>query len=101
MGGLVEGADEGDTEILDDEAMAQAERRGLIDEANLHLFLLWYTTGGMNRGLTITELTTMPAALVIDFLYCLGRMSKLRKWNKNLTHDSAHATSHGHQRKRR
>jgi hypothetical protein len=64
--------------LLDEAAQRRVERSGLVEEANLYLFLLWYTTGGMMRGFSLQDLMNAPASLVQDFLYCLGRLGTLR-----------------------
>ena len=54
-------------------------KEGLCDEANLEIFTLWYAWGGMQRGLSPTEIAEMPMTMIKDFNYLLQRMRKLRK----------------------
>lgn len=59
--------------------MDAADRHGLIDEANLSVFVTWYQLGGMESAPTITEIAAMPAALRHDLLYLLAEFGRLRK----------------------
>lgn len=56
---------------------AELERIVLCDEANLHVFRLWYQFGGMKRPLTPMEAAAMPADLARDFTYLLNRLREL------------------------
>lgn len=70
------------------EDLKAAEREGLQDPAHLDLFLDWYQLGGLERGIGLGELATMPAALRADLLYLLkelGRMRRQRKTRKKGT----------------
>lgn len=73
-----------DAEAITPDALAAADRAGLINEDNLELFVLWHAWGGMERGVSLTEIADLAnrpgsAALVKDFTYLAGRLSKLRK----------------------
>lgn len=59
--------------------MDAADRHGLIDEANLSVFVTWYQLGGMESKPTITEIADMPAALRHDLIYLLSEFGRLRK----------------------
>ena len=45
---------------------------------SLDIFLTWYTWGGMNRGLNLTEIVEMPAWLMKDFRYLMSRFRKIK-----------------------
>lgn len=60
------------------------ERRGLIDEANLEIFLVWWSFGGASSGISPLEAAHMPAAMRQDFAYILGVVGKERKRQKRL-----------------
>lgn len=76
--------DDDDADIITPDALAAADRSGLVDEENLELFVLWHAWGGMERGVSLTEIADLAgrpgsAALVKDFTYLSGRLGKLRK----------------------
>ena len=71
-------ADDGNRRITAED-MAAADRQGLIDEANLSVFVTWYQLGGMESKPTITEIAAMPAALRHDLIYLLSEFGRLRK----------------------
>lgn len=72
------------------EDLAAAERQGLADEANLRIFTLWYTFGGVQRGLAPMEIAEMPAAMMDDFLYLSGELARRRR--KKQRRDSKHGS---------
>lgn len=74
--------DDGPPERLTKADMQRAEREGLIDPAHLDIFVTWWQLGGMERGVSLTELVNMPAALRADVLYLLGEMGKIRRSRK-------------------
>lgn len=77
VGGL---DDDDDTElVLDENELKKADREGLTDFSNLDYFLLWYQLGGSERGLSPMEIAEMPAGMIKDFLFLLGRLSKKKK----------------------
>lgn len=51
---------------------------GLRDEASLKIFTLWYSFGGLQRGLSVAEIEGMSQARMADFQYLLGRLGELR-----------------------
>ena len=59
--------------------MDAADRAGLIDEANLSVFVTWYQLGGMESKPTITEIAAMPASLRHDLIYLLAEFGRLRR----------------------
>lgn len=63
--------------------MRQAEREGLIRSESLDLFLMWRSLGGMNQGITLTELLTVEGWIIKDFVWLLGQQGKARKRQKN------------------
>lgn len=77
VGGLDD--DEEDGLSLDEDVLNKSDREGLTDFANLDIFLLWYQMGGSEHGLSISEISTMSASMVKDFLYLLGKLSKKKK----------------------
>lgn len=64
---------------LTKEDVQRADRRGLIDEGSLDVFVTWWQFGGMEKGLSLIEIVQMPAALRSDMLYLLGELGKIRK----------------------
>jgi len=77
VGGLDD--DDEDGLSLDEDVLNQSDREGLTDFSNLDIFLLWYQMGGSEHGLSISEISTMSASMVKDFLYLLGKLSKKKK----------------------
>ena len=77
VGGLDDDDDDGLS--LDEEVLNQSDREGLTDFSNLDIFLLWYQMGGSEHGLSISEISTMSASMVKDFLYLLGKLGKKKK----------------------
>lgn len=69
---------------IDEEAMKKVEREGLCSEASLDIFVNWYTFGGAEHGLTLTEILTMPTWLRKDFAYILGVMGRRRRERETL-----------------
>lgn len=68
-----------DSGIITPEEMERADTQGLHDEAHLRIFELWYTFGGVQRGLTPMEIAAMPAAMMDDFLYLSGELARMRR----------------------
>ena len=66
-------------EAITAEDMEKVEREGLCSQANLELFIQWHSFGGRERGLSLTELTQMPAHTRKDFHYILSIISARRK----------------------
>lgn len=62
--------------------MRRAEREGMIHPESLELFLIWMSLGGLNRGISLTELTTLDGATLVDFVWLLGQRAKARKRKK-------------------
>lgn len=71
--------DDGAPERISKADLQRAEREGLIDPAHLDLFVTWWQLGGMERGMSLTEIAQMPASLRTDVLYLLGELGKLRR----------------------
>lgn len=63
--------------------MAKVDRQGLCDERNVELFIDWYTLGGVERGLSLTEIISMPTTMRKDFRYILGMMGTRRRERKH------------------
>ena len=61
------------------EDMDRADREGLLDEANLTIFMTWWQLGGMEHPPTITEIAEMPAALRHDLIYLITEFGRLRR----------------------
>ncbi len=66
-------------ERITPEDLADAERRQLIDEAHLTVFLTWYQLGGIEHPPTITEIAGWPDALRRDLLYLLSELGRMRR----------------------
>jgi hypothetical protein len=62
---------------------------------SLDLFMNWYTMGGMNRGITLTELAEMPAWLLRDFKYLLGKFNTIKRDKENYKKMVEHAKGQG------
>lgn len=62
---------------------------------SLDLFMNWYTMGGMNRGITLTELMEMPAWLLRDFKYLLGKYNQIKRDKENYRKMVKHAKGQG------
>jgi hypothetical protein len=67
---------------LTQEDLKAAERERLQDPAHLDLFLDWYQLGGLEKGIGLSELATMPAALRADLLYLLRELGRMRRQRK-------------------
>lgn len=55
------------------------EMEGLSDEASLKIFALWYSFGGLQRGLSPAEIEGMSQARMADFQYLLHRLGEMRR----------------------
>jgi hypothetical protein len=64
--------------------MRRVEREGLCKIESLDIFYTWYVFGGMNRGLTMTEVVEMPLWLRKDIRFIMGQMSVQRHDRKNI-----------------
>jgi hypothetical protein len=62
--------------------MRRAEREGLIRGESLDLFLMWRSLGGLNQGISLTELLEVPGWIIQDFVWLLGQQRKARKRKK-------------------
>lgn len=70
--------------LITQEAMDRVEREGLCREESLEVFMSWFTFGGLERGLSLTEILEMPLWLRKDFRYILSRISTRRRERKYL-----------------
>lgn len=68
----------GTTPTIDQEDWERIEKEGLIHDANLNLFLTWYLFGGTERGISLSELMTLPADVIADFTYIFRRLGEIR-----------------------
>lgn len=59
--------------------LADAERKGLLDEANLEIFMVWWSFGGAQQGISPMQAAEMPAAMRQDFAYILEEIRKERR----------------------
>ena len=59
--------------------MQRAQSEALNDEAHLRIFTLWYTFGGVQRGLAPMEIAAMPAGMMDDFLYLSAELARMRR----------------------
>lgn len=66
------------------EDLKAAERKGLLDEANLEIFLTWWSFGGSQHGITPMQAAEMPTAMRQDFSYILEEISRERERQKRL-----------------
>lgn len=67
--------------------MRRAETEELSNPAHLPAFLLWYSLGGLQRGIGITELLTLDYPLMHDWLLLLRRLRLARE--RKEAHDHA------------
>lgn len=66
--------------LISRDEIEKAGQAGLIDPANLEIFLVWYVMGGdRHRTITIQDAIAMPAAMRHDFGYIFGELAKLRR----------------------
>ena len=66
------------TPVLSEEDVRRAEHEGLIKGEHLDLFLTWYGFGGLEKGISLSELMTLPGDLIADFSYLLRELGRLR-----------------------
>lgn len=59
--------------------MQAEERKGLLDEANLEIFLTWWSFGGAQHGISPMEAAAMPASMRQDFNTLLAEVNRERK----------------------
>ena len=59
--------------------LAEAERKGLLDEANLEIFITWWSFGGAQQGISPMQAAEMPAAMRQDFGYILEEIRRERR----------------------
>ena len=71
--------------------MRQADREGLLDEANLTIWLTWYQLGGTEAPPTISEIAQWPAALRNDVLYLTRQLGDIRRSKKSASKKSGKA----------
>lgn len=88
-------ADDG-PQAITPEDMSAAERSGLIDEANLTLFVTWWTFGGMEHPPTITEIAAMPAAMRHDLIYLISEFGRLRRLRRKRSGKAATKSTRRH-----
>lgn len=65
--------------LLTEADLKRVESEGLIKPEHLDIFVTWYAFSGMEKGLSISEILTLPAELLTDFKYLLRRLSELRE----------------------
>lgn len=58
--------------------LEQAEWKGLLDEANLEIFLTWWSFGGSQHGITPMQAAEMPTTMRQDFSYMLEEIGRER-----------------------
>lgn len=56
----------------------------MADERHLKIFVDWYNFGGMNRGLSLSEVLTMPATMRKDFAYFLAELGRAKAARREL-----------------
>lgn len=66
----------------------QRSSQPLIDPASLDIFVTWWQFGGMEHGLSVSEVAAMPAALRHDLLLLLGEMGKIRRSRRKAKPDA-------------
>lgn len=55
------------------------EMEGLIRPEHLNIFVTWFAFGGLERGLSINDILTLPAELLEDFKYLTRRLGEIRE----------------------
>ena len=63
---------------------AYQESVGLCRAESLEIFAVWQRYGGMEKGLSLTEIVNIPAWLRKDFDTILGALGKERRRRKAL-----------------
>lgn len=63
---------------------AYQEAVGLCRDESLEIFAVWQRYGGLEKGLSLTEIVNMPAWLRRDFDTILGMLGKERRRRKAL-----------------
>ena len=64
--------------ILSEDDLKRIELEGLIKPEHLELFVTWYCFGGLEKGMSVTELRTLPGPLIADFSYLLRELGRYR-----------------------
>jgi hypothetical protein len=64
--------------------LAEAEKKGLLDEANLEIFMTWWSFGGPQQGISPMQAAQMPAAMRQDFAYILEEVRRERRRQETL-----------------
>lgn len=65
--------------LAEKEARKISREHGLNDPASLDIFSTWYAFGGMQHGLTPTEVAAMPTWLRDDFRFLISELGYERK----------------------
>lgn len=58
--------------------MKRVEFDGLINPEHLDLFITWYGFGGLEKGISLSELITLPGPMISDFSYLLRELGRYR-----------------------
>jgi len=62
--------------------MRRAAAQGLVRSESLELYLMWRALGGMNQGISLTEMLTVDGAIIADFVWLSTQQHKARKRKK-------------------
>lgn len=65
--------------LAEQEARRLSREHGLNDPASLDIFATWYAFGGMQHGLSPTEVAEMPTWLRDDFRFLIAELGHERK----------------------
>lgn len=73
-----------DPGVVTHEDMEAVERKGLIDEANIEIFLTWWGFGGAQHGISPMQAAEMPMSMRQDFNYILEEVNRERRRQERL-----------------
>jgi len=63
------------------------EREGLSNPASMAIFMRWRQFGGMEHGISLSDILTLPEWLLHDLGYIVGELEKERRRRPKKKHD--------------
>jgi hypothetical protein len=64
--------------LLTEDDMKRVEMEGLNSPEHLELFVTWYCFGGLEKGISLSELMALPGPLIADFSYLMRELGRYR-----------------------
>ena len=64
--------------MLTEEDMKRIDYEAFVKPEHLDLFLTWYGFGGAEKGISLTEIMTLPADVITDFSYLMRELGRYR-----------------------